>query len=138
MSKLPLAFPLKYFSYLFLKFQMPKLKNPSKKIFFPPWNLGSKQALRYKQKEKEGAGEQNDGSGNLERVDFEEPIKMGNQQDLDQNDNESFDNSNQEEHNENDDCNNDNREYHLRDSLFSDVFFEKLFAFGLLHLLSMG
>ena len=63
--------------------------------------------LRVELKEKETCFEENDGSENLERVDFEEPVEMQNEQDLEQYKNESFDNDNHEEHNEDDNYNND-------------------------------
>ena len=90
---------------------------------------GRRGTLRVELKEKEGGCEENDRSGNLERVHFEEPVEMENEQDLEQN-NESFDNGNHEEHNEDDNCNNDNQEEHLRDSFFSDVVFEKVVCDG--------
>ena len=69
---------------------------------------GRRGTLRVELKEKEGGYEENDRCENLERDDFEEPVEMENEQDLEQNKNESFDNGNHEEHNEDDNCNNDN------------------------------
>ena len=71
---------------------------------------GRRGTLRVELKEKEGGCKENDRSGNLERVDFEELVEMDNEQDHEQNKNESFDNGNYEEHNEDDNCNNDNQE----------------------------
>ena len=86
---------------------------------------GRRGTLRVELKEKEGGCEENDESGNLER-DFEEPVEIENEHDLEHNKNESFENGNYEEHNEDDNCNNDNQEEHLRDSFFNDVVFEKV------------
>ena len=82
--------------------------------------------LRVELKENEGGYKENDGSGNLERGDFEEPVEMENEEDLEQNENESFGNDNHEKHNEDGNCNNDNQEEYLHDSFFSDVVFENV------------
>ena len=98
---------------------------------------GRRGTLRVQLKEKQGGCEENYVSGNLERVDFEEPVEIENEQDLEQNKNESFDNDNHEEHNEDDNYDNDNQEEHLRTHSLVMLSLKKLFVIGFLRFVSM-